>query len=67
MNQNNGVGRVIFGVASFILAGVNGILGLIFSIIGGVFLADPESVNVTVNGRVLTGTAGLWRYGLQPV
>lgn len=55
MNQNKGTGRVIFGVASFILAGVNGIIGLIFSIIGGAFLADPENVDVTVNGRVLTG------------
>ena len=45
------IGGIISGVMMFI----SGIVGLVFTIIGKVFVARPEDVTVTINGRVLEG------------
>ena len=53
--KSKNAGSLIGGIISAFVAMFCGICGLVFKLIGTVFVNNPEEVHVTVNGRVLEG------------
>lgn len=53
-NRNND-GWLALGIVPGIPAFIFGLIGLLFSILGGIFSAGPDKVKITVNGRLLEG------------
>ena len=55
MNQNSGSGKLVGGIILCVVGAFNAFLGFIFGLVGIVFLANPESADMTVNGETLHG------------
>lgn len=53
-NKDNS-GFLVLGIAPGIPALIFGLIGILFSVLGGVFSAAPDKVNITVNGKLLEG------------
>ena len=55
MNQKSGSGKLVGGIILCVVGAFNALLGFIFGLVGIVFLANPESTDMTVNGETLHG------------
>lgn len=55
MNQKSGSGKLVGGIILCIVGAFNAFLGFIFGLVGIMFLANPESADMTVNGETLHG------------
>ena len=55
MNQKSGSGKLVGGIILCVVGAFNALLGFIFGLVGIVFLANPESADMTVNGETLHG------------
>ena len=55
MNQKSGSGKLVGGIILCVVGAFNAFLGFIFGLVGIVFLANPESADMTVNGETLHG------------